>query len=168
MNLAKLKIISGYSQTEFKPANNITRAEFCKLICLAVGVNTESISESAFNDVDKDSWYSPYVNALNSIGIVKGIEEGVFKPDDYITRQDISVIVYRAMQYKNAVWEDKGYQMSFKDVNAISDYAKEAIEKINEKKIVNGDSNGDFNPKNSASRAEAAMMIGNMYNYLNN
>ena len=153
-------IINGVTSTEFAPQRNVTRAEFAKMIASVLKIE-KSICE--FSDVASDVWYAPYVGALADSGIVVG-NNGEFMPDMPITRQDAAVIIKRALEYgSNMKFTDGNI---FNDDDEISDYAKEAISSLSSVKIVNGFDDNTFRPQNNLSRAEAAVLIGNIYGLL--
>ena len=145
-------IISGKSKHEFAPNDNITREEFVKIALGVMGVEPAS-GTVAFSDVDASSWYAPYVNAALSAGIVSGYSDTQFGVGEYITRQDVAVILNRVHSLSSA-----NVSMSFSDSNDISDYAKSAVEKLSAAGIING-SDGKFMPKSNCTRAEAACMV---------
>ena len=156
--LAEKEIVNGKAENKFYPADSITRAEFVKILTLSMGINIEDMvyEDISFSDVNEWDWYYPYVVYCKRAGIVNGDENNQFRPDDKITREDIAVIIYRA------VFEKQGsevYQPEFADNNSISAYAYDAIGCLNYNGIVKGNQNNCFEAKNNSTRAEAAVMI---------
>lgn len=156
-------IISGKSDTKYCPSDKITRAEFIKLVLGAIGEKAEA-SDRIFSDVPSDSWYCAYVNTGSRIGLIKGIDNINFGPDSNITREDITVILSRALKYKGKNLQSA--EISFKDKDSISSYAFEAVGVLYGAGIIKGTDSGNFNPKNEATRAEAAKMIFGIYEML--
>ena len=156
--LAEKKIINGKAENKFYPKDNITRAEFVKILTLSMGVNVEDMvnDDTSFSDVNEWDWYYPYVVYCKRAGIVTGDDENQFRPNDKITREDIAVIIYRAVFEKNA---NGSYTPEFNDNNSISTYAYEAVGCLNYNGIVKGNQNNCFEAKNNSTRAEAAVMI---------
>jgi hypothetical protein len=154
------------STREFKGTSHdkITREEFIKLV---IGVLNENTAEGTayFTDVSNDAWYSRYVNKAFEIGIVNGLGDGSFGVGQNITRQDISAILYNALKYK-AIKTQMG-ELRFTDNDNISDYAKEAVSVLSEMGVINGYEDGSFQPRASATRAEAAQLIFKTLNILN-
>lgn len=150
-------IISGNGMGEFNPDDTITRAELVKLLCVAKGISP-TLNSGRFTDVADSDWYASYVGAVSMAGIVNGVSQTEFGPNQSISRQDLCTILYRA---DNA--EGTG-ELSFNDTDLIADYAKAAVSYLNAKGIVNGFTDGTFKPQTSCTRAQAAMII---YNYLN-
>lgn len=158
--LVDKNVISGYGDGTFRPENYITRAEFVTLVVKAFYANTE-MTDCDFEDVAKTSWSYPYIAAASNLGLVHGISDTEFAPDENIKRQDMAVIV------KN-ILENKGYSNSgddvsaFADENDISDYAVSAVNTLKKAGIVNGDEDNNFKPLDRTTRAEAAVIVYNV------
>jgi len=152
--LCERGVINGNPDGTFKPNDNITRAEFVKLIATSMGLSVSS-ADVAFGDVSADSWYAPYVAAVSLEGIVNGDEYGNFNPEANITRQDMVTMLYRAVGAESG----KASKISFTDRGKISDYAEAAVGYFADKAIVNGFEDGSFGPLQNATRAEAAMIF---------
>ncbi len=150
-------IINGYNDGSFKPDNNITRAEFLKLVMTALKLN-ESTQGAYFADVADGQWYSGIVNTAAKYKIVNGDSNGRFNPEQYISREEAAVIMYRAANFAGFSFEQSENADSFADEDQISDYAKEPVKTLKNSKIVNG-SGGLFNPKSNATRAEMSQML---------
>ena len=155
--LLERAVISKSEDGKFNPNNNITRAEYLKMVMEALGmVNEEAIA--SFEDVSTDDWFYKYVASATEAGIVNGNELGQFRPNDSITREDMAVIVIRAMKAANIeipeISEEK-----FADDDDISDYAKDAIYRLKNMGIINGVGDNMFMPLGNATRAETAKMV---------
>ena len=87
--LAALGMIDGYPDGTFRPDATITRAEFC-VIALAFAYEPESF-DCNFYDVSVNDWFYDYVAQATSYGWISG-SNGVFRPNDAITRAEVSVI----------------------------------------------------------------------------
>lgn len=148
-------VVNGDSDGSFRPNDNITRAEFVKLIATAMGLPFSS-TEVPFGDVNADSWYAPYVAAVFEKGIVEGDEYRRFNPEANITRQDMVTMLCRAVGVKSG---EAVKTNAFTDSSSISDYATTAVGYFADKKIVNGFEDGSFGPLKNATRAEAAMIF---------
>lgn len=152
--LSSQKIVSGYENGMFYPDRNVTRAEFSKMVAVAMGIAPDSASASAFADVSDTDWHKPYVTAMAKNGIITGYN-GYFRPDDYISREDMAVIICRTLTQKG-VKLDK--TVEFDDISSASDYAVDAIAKLGGSKIINGSDN-KYRPKAMSTRAETAAVI---------
>lgn len=160
--LYEKNIVNGVSETEFVPNRNVTREEFVKMIVLAFGVYDET-AEVGFSDVKRDSWYAPFVASGVKVGIVNGVGDGSFGVGKFITRQDMTVMLYRVIQNMKLDMEEKAL-VEFSDASAFEGYAKESIEKLSAMGIVNGVGNGSFAPEAPVTRAMAATVIARIIN----
>jgi hypothetical protein len=158
-------IINGKGEGKFEPESNITRAEFLKMIMRAmkIDITDDSSEELPFRDV-KDDWYKEYVRTAYELNIVNGISAEEFGVNENILRQDMAVIAYRAFKLKNVAL--KGDECALEDYEQTDDYAKEAVAALYTADIINGDDAKMFNPKQNLTRAEAAMVIYNILQYV--
>ncbi len=155
-------IISGDGDGSFRPNSPITRAEFLKMLIEAFGIRGES-SETAFEDVKPEDWYSSYVGIGVRNGIVNGVSETWFGADDSITRQDLTVMCDRALEYLGLSLTETA-ELTPADAEEISDYASDAVFRFYGAGILNGDTDGRFRPEDGATRAEAAKIIAGLMN----
>ena len=151
-------IINGKSDTEFMPDDNVTRAEFVKMV-IGAFYDADETARCNFSDVNKNNWSYKYIATAFEKGIVNGIGENTFKPDNNIIRQDMATILYKCV-YAGQISGDG--VITFKDTDKISDYAIDAVKKLSREKIINGFEDNTFAPQKNATRAEAAKMIYNL------
>ena len=153
--LYERNIVSGKADKKFAPNDNVTRAEFLKMIVLAKGIEVVPATEKTFGDVELDKWYADIVNTAKVNGIISGDENNNFNPDKQITRQDMSIIVAKALGYT----ADGSKYAPFGDLETINDYAVEYVVYLYEKGLLKGNEEGLFLPKNNTRRSEAAVLI---------
>lgn len=148
-------VVSGDENGNFNPNESVTRAEVVKMLCIVFAVEENNIS--SFSDVTSNEWYHGYVGGAFEKGLIKGEADGTFNPDKYITRQDLAVLIWRfAVNNGNEfVLKD----ISFKDGDMISDYARDAVLALTGKGIINGMSDNTFAPLENANRAQIASML---------
>jgi len=152
--LTQRNVFNRAGDGKFYPNRNITRAEFVKMIVLAKDLYTGSTTTVDFSDVQEGDWYYQYVEAALTAKLIEGDGSGTFRPNDFITRQDICVILSRLMQTKNA-----DMTAGFSDDADISEYAKTAVYAMKEQGIIDGVGDNLFAPKSNATRAMAAKII---------
>lgn len=148
-------IIGGYKDGNFKPDNNITRAEFVTILVKAYLLEGEG--GKVFEDTE-NHWAKDYIRIANAHGIVSGYSGDKFGPDDYITREQMAVMIYNASRIK-----DTTNKVYFKDNDQISPWAINAVNVIREDEIIRGYKDNTFRPKNNATRAEAVSILANMF-----
>lgn len=150
-------VINGKTESLFYPNDTVTREEFAKMITLAFDMRLID-NEFPFEDITNEDWSFPYVKTAYLAGITNGIDEKIFGKGTNILRQDLCVMVYRAIKSGDYTLTDTS-DIVFNDSENISDYAKEAVLAMAGAGIVSGDENTNFNPFMSATRAEAAKII---------
>ena len=146
-------IVAGDGEGKFDPSRNIKREEFVKMIVLAFGIEPKK-GTNEFSDCTPGAWYEEYINAGVEAGLIKGVSADEFGIGRNITREDMAVIVARAMNLDISAESEK-----FADDDEISDYAKDAVYAVKEKGVISGLGDGRFAPKMFATRAQAAKII---------
>ena len=121
-----------------------------------------SITEKqVFSDVAKDAWYSAAVVWCADGKIILGVAENTFAPDNFITREQMALILYRYAlslgETEKTVSEVK--ESAFSDVGTLSDESKAAIEWASENGLVTGLPDGRFAPKDNVTRAQCAAVF---------
>ncbi|MNW56347.1 Endo-1,4-beta-xylanase A precursor [compost metagenome] len=157
-SLASREIVQGTGQGEFNPNQAITRAQFVHMLMSALDLKGTN-NGSDFTDVPQGSWYSDSVAIAKQLGIVTGRSGGKFDGNATITREEMAVLVYRAIVTVNLLNDELNGETGFADESSISAYAKDAIHAMNDKGIIQGVGNGQFQPKGLATRAQAAKVI---------
>lgn len=155
--LANKGIVSGKDDGKFYPQDKVTRSEFLKMLVLSLGISGGDKTFS-FSDVRTTDWDYKYIKAAYGAGVVNGISESTFGGGNYITRQDMAVMIYRALEVIGKAPAEKS-TVDFSDNASIADYAADSVYALKYAGIMKGDENANFNPTNPANRAEAAMVI---------
>ena len=119
--------------------------------------NLTSDRTENFADVSASDYFATELAIARNSGIVGGIGDNKFAPRNSITRQDMMVIVYRALQQLNAgfgIYDEPQYE----DFTTVADYAKPAVTALIGAGLVNG-KNGNIAPADYTTRAEVAVLI---------
>lgn len=90
-------IISGYEDGTFRPDNKVTRAQFVKMIRPFVKTGAEETDLYMFSDVSETFWAAEPIAAVSAQGVIRGFEDGTFRPDDTVTRCQAAVILNRML-----------------------------------------------------------------------
>jgi hypothetical protein len=156
-------IVSGYGNGLFAPNYSVTREQFVKMVIGALGIDTDADTTSLFSDVNGDEWYAPYIMTAARLGIVTGKDDGSFGVGESITRQDMAVMCTRALKAAG-IDADAKTVVTFGDENSISNYAKDAVLQMAAAGYLTGDENGCFNPLDTATRAQTAVVLNRIIN----
>lgn len=115
----------------------------------------------SFTDT-QDYWAASYVDFLYSAGITTGYDDGTFRPNDNISRQQFAVMLFRYLGLDGSQYES--VTLPFADTTSIGSYALTAVKALYTEGIISGTTGSDgklyFNPGGSLTRAQAAAMIG--------
>ena len=144
---------NGYS---YRPAEEITRGDFVMFLVRTLGLRTDA-SEN-FSDVDPISYYGKEIATAKELGIINGVGDNAFMPETAITRQDLMTICARALKTLGKL-EESGETASFTDSDAISDYARDAVNQMTAMGIIKGNPDGTVKPLSNTTRAEAAVIM---------
>lgn len=155
--LAERQIVAGTGGGLFEPDAKVTREQFLKMLVNCMGI-LETNRQTDFTDVVAGQWYYPYIASAQKAGIVSGMGDGTFGLGREITRQEIAVMIDRAAKYLNLALPS-GQVAAFTDESSIDGYAVESVKRMQQAGIIAGVGNGQFLPKQSATRAESAKMI---------
>ena len=140
-----------------KPNNQITRAEVATIFyrLLEDEVRDEyDTTTNDFSDVTADSWYNQTVSTLARMGIVKGYEDGSFRPNAPITRAEFGAIATRFFAETGATYEPG----TFTDVTGDEWYANAIQDAVN-LGLIGGYPDGTVRPNNNITRAEACAIV---------
>ena len=162
--LADRNIISGVSEDRFEPSRNIKREEFAKILVEALGASDSGYDGNVFADANDGDWFVKYINIAAKLGIVNGTGNGNFGTGQPITRQDMAVMIYNALKYRNANMQTGDFV--FDDDGQIADYAKNAVSALHEMGAINGMTQTTFAPTGLATRAQAAKIVYNVLSEL--
>lgn len=157
-SLSAKQIVTGVTASEFKPENKITRAEFTALMVRALGL--KNVGQVVFSDVRTGAWYTSYVSAALNAGIVTGRSSKVFAPDAAISREEMAVMVIRALEVKlgRKVSLESG-AAAFTDASNISAWADSYVTTAAARGLIEGRTAQLFAPKEWMTRAESAQVL---------
>ena len=187
INLAAYNQIITYEQTTGY-TNPITRYEFCSLIARLLSVKPFNIEyeyfysmpynyiylenkvkqmgllsiaeEISYNDMDNLGKDIRYLSALE---IMKGIGNGDFAPNEYLTREQMCTIIYRIFDIYDVSFEESTDNEKFNDDIDISEWARESIYKLKGSKLINGIGDNIFAPKELCTKEQAISIAYRLY-----
>ena len=157
--MASRMIAVGITETKYEPNRDITRGEFAGFMTNALGLE-KTYKSSKFKDVNSSKWYSDGVQTASDYGIISGYEDGTFRPDNKITREEAMSIIARSMKYTKLEANSNNSELKrYKDASNVSDYAKDSVIKCIVSGVVTGRKSDILAPKANITRAEAAAII---------
>lgn len=142
-----------------KPGNNLTRAEMATILVRAYNL-TQKADISMYKDVAEDAWYHEYMQKACTKGLFKGDDSMKLNPENNITRQEVFVVLGRALNLKD---EDASNLSEFADKDNIATWAIGATAAMVKNNYIKG-SGDKINPANNITRAEFAQIMYNLKN----
>lgn len=153
-------IVQGYPDGSFRPDQPVTRAEFSCLLVKSLGLTGEAwVAErgaNVFSDV-RNHWAQGYIQVAYEYGIIRGYEDGSFRPESRIARDELAAMIVRALRYEGEFRQ--GMALPFADREEIPLWAREVVAVASSKELVVGFPDGTFRPHDLATRAEASVLI---------
>jgi N-acetylmuramoyl-L-alanine amidase len=161
--LANKLVVDGVTDTTFEPDRSITRGEFAALVVRSLGLKTDVGAATSFSDVTSSDWYAGVVAAAAQAGIIDGYEDGTFRPDRQITREELAAMVVRAMNYVGqdtnvSTSEQASLLAKFTDADQIVWGQKELAAAV-KAGIVDGMTDTTLGSNLQATRAQSAVML---------
>ena len=170
-------IISGHTDGTFRPSGNLSKIESVILLSKMAGVNKyTSASETFVKNYEKElkdykNDHKKYIAYLLGVNVLKDDDlksfitpQNVTKP---ITREEIAIIVTRIMGAEESVKNKTLVSLPFDDFTKISPEARPYVEYLYNQSIMKGMSKKEFAPKESVTRAQAAVILNSISDKVN-
>ena len=150
--------IVGYPDGTVRPDQQITRAEVATIFFRLLTEEARDKYWSQTNpypDVQIDDWFNNAISTLTKMGIINGYEDGTFRPNNPITRAELTKM---AVSFFSSADQYFGKTPSFSDVPANAWYTR-FIAAAEELGLINGYPDGTFRPNNYITRAETCTIV---------
>lgn len=157
----ELGFFKGQSSTHFGLGESMTRASVAVVLCRFFGWETTVPSKSSYTDVPADAWYAGAVKAALEHGALTR-QRDTFRPAEPITREELTVMLLRAMGYTTLAGLAQDLSMPFKDVDTNRGYIALAYDMG----LMNGTAADTFAPQRSATREQVAVILMRLYDKL--
>ncbi|MBR4870410.1 MAG: S-layer homology domain-containing protein, partial [Oscillospiraceae bacterium] len=154
---ADYNLMQGYSATRFGYNDSVTRAQFVTILVRMFGWEQLRPETPSFTDIKATDTYYPYLETAVRHDVIDA--GGTFRRNDPITREEMCVMLVRALGYKKLAQERQNAALPFTDVSTNKGY----IAVARDIGMTNGTTATTFAPQNSATRAQAAAMLVRIY-----
>lgn len=151
-------LMKGIGEKEFAPNAEISRGMFVTALYRMEG-EPQAEPSYLFADVSAGEYFANAAAWANASGIVKGVDTNHFAPNDKITREQLTAVLYRYAQYKGFDVSAATELSGFADSGKISAYAVDAIKWACSVGLINGRTENILAPQGCATRAEVATML---------
>nr|WP_325176779.1 fibronectin type III domain-containing protein [Paenibacillus alkalitolerans] len=166
--LASKLVIKGMTDNKFASNDSITRAQFAALLVRSLGLAEEPAGTEAFTDVSASDWFAGTVAAAVKAGLIEGHDDGTFKPNDSVTREQMAVMMSRAIKAAGKKVDAANKESTlakYSDKEAISAWAQNEVAALTDARLLQGIGDS-FVPKDNATRAQAATIIKRLLQYV--
>ena len=151
-------IMNGTGNSTFSPNAEVTRAQLVQVLYALEKKPTVEVTKK-YSDIKAGQWYAAAVSWASAFNIAAGFEDGSFKPDRSVTRQDMAVMMYAFAKYKGIETNTSASVDSFSDRGKISSYALRAMKWAVGKKYMSGMGNNTLAPRGTTTRAQLATVM---------
>lgn len=134
----------------------LTRAQFIELLVKGFKFNADAAAQTPFTDVKADSPYAASLLIAKELGIVSGDK---FKPDQIITREQMSAFIVRALKANGKELTKSSDLSQFNDKNAVSSQLQDDVKKLVGEGLLVGKTNKRLAPKDKLTLGEAAVVL---------
>ncbi len=152
-NVEQKGYMKGYEDNSFRPDNNITRAEMAAILANLDKVTNSGTDIMTFKDVDNKHWAAWAIKYVYTKGYFKGYEDNSFRPDSYITRAEMAVVLCKYLKLSG----NAGVLSELTDTKG--HWAESYINTLTTKGYIKGYSDKTFKPDNKIKRSECAALI---------
>ncbi|QGQ94686.1 carbohydrate-binding protein [Paenibacillus psychroresistens] len=163
--MASRLLVNGQTDTSFAPNKSVTRAEFTNQLVRALGLSDRT-SVIKFADVTEASWFAEGVAVAASIGLVNGYEDGTFRPNNSISREEIAVLLSRAIVFAQKQVAIGGDLSEYKDASSVASWSLASMQSAVKAGFIQGDQAHRLLPSAQATRAEATVMLARLLRYV--
>lgn len=150
-------LMSGVGGGNFNPKSPITRGQLVTILYRLEG--QPAVSGLGFSDVAAGSYCEKAVKWAATTGVTTGGTDGLFRPNEPISREQMATFMYRYNRYKGYSASQLADLSAFSDAGSIASYAKDAISWANGAGLINGTGAGLLNPSGGANRGQAAAIL---------
>lgn len=152
-------LMSGVSGGRFAPDDTLTRAMLVQTLYAMEG--RPATASAGFADVASGDWYASAVNWAAANGVVSGVSETGFGPNNALTREQLALILYRFAQYKGYDVTGTSDLAAYADGSSVSGWAAEAMGWAVDAGLISGVGGNQIAPTGTASRAQVAQILMN-------
>lgn len=154
-------LMNGYPDGTFGVGKELTRGEFVAVLCRMFGWDAASPGAPSFSDCPASHWAYSYVETALAHGVMDA--GGAFRPEDYISREEMAVMLVRALGYGTLAQSLSGLELPFDDITDNRGYIAIAYDIGMITGVAGAGGQLKFLPRDSATREEAAAMLVRVY-----
>jgi hypothetical protein len=152
-------LMGGVGDNQFAPNTNLTRAMLVTILQRYAGAGSPTESGNTFTDVPAGRWYAGSVAWASANGIVNGYGDGLFGPDDDVTREQFAAILQNFARWLSLDVSKSADISGYEDAGKVSGWALGSMQWAFAEGLIAGRTETTLAPEGTATRAEAAAML---------
>jgi hypothetical protein len=150
--LYNLGVVCGDGLGNYRPNDNITRAEMSKITAELFDIPTTLVPRTSFSDITSTNWFTPYIYGLTTENLIAGFPDGTFKPFQSVTRAEALQLLLNAKELELTT---ETPATPFTDVTS-TDWFYSIVNTAVASGVITGYEDGTFKPNQLVTRAEMA------------
>ena len=150
-------LMNGTGPTAFSPGGTVTRGQITAILHRLAG--EPQVRGSSFSDVPASAYYAGAVAWAARRGLVEGFDDGTFRPDLPVSRQQLAAVLWRYARLERADSGARASLRGYPDAGEVGGYAREAMQWALAEGILQGTSEGTLQPQGRAARGQAAVLL---------
>lgn len=163
-NISARLDLQGNGGNTFAPNRNVTRAEFAEIVVLGLGLMRQEEPKTTFDDVAATAWYRNAISIASEFGIVLGYNDGAFRGNQTITREEGMAMIARGYQLikpGHAISETEIGKLlaGYEDASQVAKWAKPSVATLLSVGVVEGSGDKGLTPKSTMTRAETVALM---------
>ncbi|MCL2045160.1 MAG: putative Ig domain-containing protein [Oscillospiraceae bacterium] len=152
-------LMIGVDENRFSPSGTLTRGMIVTILYRLEGEPSVANLANPFIDVADDVWYTDAIKWGAANDIVLGYGDGRFGPNDSVTKEQLAALIYRTQLATKKLPPDILMDFQWSDWNAISQWARGAVNILTIQGVFRDIEGASFNPRQPATRAEVASIL---------
>lgn len=152
-------LLAGMGNSQFSPDAAMTRGMFVTALGRLAGISPDSYKTRSFTDITANAYYASYAEWAVQNGIVQGTGDGVFSPDEPVTREQMAVMMAGYAGQMGYSIPAPLAEAAFTDNASISAWAAKEVKAMQRAGIIKGKDAGRFAPQEGATRAEVSAVL---------
>ena len=159
----------GMPDGTFQPEKNLTRAELVSLLDRFYSLENKykiNTQYDKYSDVANNAWYRDALNRMTQEGLVSGYEDGTFRPNNYVTREELAQIVYNHFNIGSCYTRQTNsefYGNIYKDI--YNRWSSDALIGLQIRGLLQDFTQDTFNPTAPISRGETVLLFNRYFGY---
>lgn len=151
-------IMNGTGETTFGPNTTVSRGMIVQILYNLVG-NPDVEGDTDFTDVTDDYWSAKAIAWAVNNGVVNGFEDGTFRPDENMTREQMAAILQNFAYQMGLDVSASGDLSHFTDIPEGEHWSRDALAWAYAEGLLAGTSDSTMDPAEQASRAQIAVIM---------